>query len=409
MALATASSASVYDGVLSTPASLMDRISKEHPITVELGIEYSHPELPSIAGVVVENSSTSTVLSPRTGTVASDYPDTFAQTLKIQFLLDPTVRSAISLKTFLPLDSLARLDSGNTYQPEFALYRTGNQRPRVVLNYGRDFGGPFRFGLGLDVGFSVNAAANVFLQSGAGTVSDQRISAKLKPTLIPQASFGYESWTLTFKGENKADFQLDTQAAARIFSGSAGIDFQYTSSSALFFDPMSLDLDGTAELNSSFGIKYGLSYQWWSRYTAHAAVIRSSVPVNCNGNAGCNSVFTSGLDPSFIAHNLLVPESVLEYRFGSDQLSLGYRFKDSIFSNLPSGNSNYLDPPRHDLDLGYSSRTLAGWEWKIHLGLSRLTSQTVVKLDSSSIGGPGYSVSGWLYGGGVNVAIPFKN
>jgi hypothetical protein len=100
----------------------------------------------------------------------------------------------------------------------------------------------------------------------------------------------------------------------------------------------------------------------------------------------------------------------LVFKSGDDAYELDYQYKDSIFKDLPAvGQGNYLDPPRHDLKLGYTHPTAAGWDWNIHASLSRLTSQTVVKSDPTAIGGPGYSVDGWLYGGGLSVAIPLKD
>lgn len=403
---------SLLDGELSSPVSVHQMLKAEHNITIELGLEFSHPALPTIHNVVIENPSTSTaVTSPQKGDVRSDYPDTFAQTLKVQALLNPEHRWTAAVKTYLPLNGLTQVDTGNVYQPEFVLYRAESQRPRVLLTSGLDLNPDWRVGLGLDVGFSVSAQANVFLQSGAGTVSDQRISAKVKPSFVPQAAVAYQNYTFTVRGENKANFDLSTIAGARIFSSvSAGVDFSYSSQSALFYQPWQLELTGENRVSEKLFLKYGLSYELWSGYQARAAVIRSDIPVSCpSGASDCTPQFSSGQLPAFKARNLWVPELGMVIALGKDSIEWDYQFKDSIFKSVPTGTGNYLDPPRHDLKLGFTHPAESGLEWNIHTSVSRLTEQTVVKSDSNDIGGSGYQVSGWVYGGGVSVAIPFKN
>ena len=79
----------MFDGEMNSPGSILPLLSEAKPIAVELGIEYVHQDLASIHNVVVENPSTSTAVSgPVKGDVNSDYPDTVAQTLKLQALLD---------------------------------------------------------------------------------------------------------------------------------------------------------------------------------------------------------------------------------------------------------------------------------------------------------------------------------
>ena len=406
--------ASILDGEMANPTSVHSLLTADHPIAVEVGIEYLHQSLPDISNIVVENYSTSTALAPgasKTGTVSGNYPDTFAQTLKFQALLDAALNFTVGLKTYLPLDGLSQVDTGNIYQPEFALYRAEAQRPRVLLTSGINLGPDWRVGLGVDVGFSVDAQADVFLQSGNGTVSDQRISAKIKPSLLPQASLAYKNYSFTVRAENKSTMELSTTAGARIFSGvSAGVDFNYTSESALFYQPWQFEFNGQNKLFDNLNFKYGLSYELWSGYEARAAVIQSDVPIDCPSGAGnCEPQFSSGQEPSFKARNIWVPEVAFDYVMQNDTLEFGYRFKDSIFAGLPTGTGNYLDPPRHDVLVGFTHQTEKGWTWNIHGQVSRLTNQTVVKSDPTDIGGPGYSVSGWLYGGGFSVAVPFKN
>jgi len=409
-ALSGSAQASILGGELMAPSSLHSLIQKEKPITIEVGIEYLHPDIPSIRHVVVENEATSTVSSPQYGNVDSQYPDVFAQTLKAQAIVDLDRMWSVSLKTYLPLNSLAQLDTGYIYQPEFVLYRAEAQRPRVLLATGMNLNPDWRVGVAADVGFSVSAQANVFLQSGSGKYSDQRLTAKLKPTLVPQASIQYRDYTFTVRGENKATFDLGTAASAQVFgSVNAGISYAYTSESAMYFEPWEFEFAGKTRLNKVVQLKWGASYQLWNGYQARAALIKS-VTSDCSQSGGnnCSTTFSSSLAPAYRARNLIVPEAGFAFQWGDNLYEIDYRFKDSIFKDLPTENGNYLDPPRHDVILGVTIPTRSGWEWSLHAQVSRLVSQTVVKSDSNEIGAPGYTASGWLYGGGANVAIPFN-
>ena len=403
-----------FDGFLESPSDLSPVLQEKSPFVVELGFDYLHPDIKPIQNIVVENPRTSTLTTNRYGDVLNQYPDVFAQTLKAQLLLDPKSKWTANLKTFLPLNSLAQLDTGNIYQPEFVLYRSEMQRPRLSLSSGLNLNEDWRVALGTEIGFSIQSEVNVFLQSGDGKYSDQRVSAKLKPVFAPLASAAFQNYTLTVKAENKSTLDLDANAGARVFgSVGAGINFSYATQSVAYFDPWTFKFAGKNNISSKWNGSWALSYELWSRYQARAAVIQSSVPASCPDNPGsCTPVFNAGQSPAFQGRDLWVPELGLEYLWGDIHLQLDYRYKDSIFKDVPKLNGNYLDPPRHDFKLTAIFPTLSGAAWSVYLAGSRLVPQTVIKSDSSEIGatadGRGYVAQGWLYGGGASLTLPLK-
>jgi hypothetical protein len=411
--LGTESQASPFVGSIAGPGSvhrMLDRAlmeGKKPRYTVELGFEYLHTSLKPFEGIVLENATTSSNASTVTGNLDSEYPDVFAQMLKIQILWDEESRWVSTVKSYLPLNAIAQIDTGYIYLPEYVLYRAEMQRPRIQVGLGRDFGRDWRLGLGVDVGFQVTTTANVFLQNGSGKLSDQRISARLKPSFVPQMSVQYQNTEFVIRSENKIPFELQTNAGARVFSGGAGVDFSYRSQSAIYFDPWSFELRTALQVLEATTIRPGVAYQLWSRYQARAATIAGDITNNCNGNAGCSTVFAPTGSPEFAARNLLVPELSIDQQLGDHHIDFGYRFKDSIFSGLPTGAGNYLDPPRHDLWLGLRWITSRGWEIGVNLQGSFLMTQTVVKSDPSQMGGPSYQAGGTLIGGGVRLAVPF--
>jgi hypothetical protein len=407
-----AAGATPFIGEMTGPGTMHSRIADPasgRKYVVEIGFEYLHPKFDDFSNIVTENPDPSVTTDDVRGNFAHDYPDVFAQTLKVQAVIGEASRTTVSLKTYLPLNSMSQLDTGYIYLPEFVLYRAEAQRPRIQIGAGTDLSENVRVGLGLDVGFAVNGTANVFLQSGAGRYSDQRIAAKLKPSLIPQASLQVGDYQFIVRGENKAMMKIDADVGGRFFGGGAGIDFTYVTESALYFDPWSFELHGRNALTSEggFAVTYGLAYQLWSRYQARAAIIADDINNNCNGNSGCTPVFARTQTPEFDARNLFVPQVGIELLRGDNRYELGYRFKDSIFRGVPTGNTNYLDPPRHDFWLGATFALANGWQWGANLQVSRLVPQTVLKSNASSIGGPGYTAAGWLMGGGVRLTLPF--
>src|SRR5690606_20078761 len=129
---------------------------------------------------------------------------------------------------------------------------------------------------------------------------------------------------------------------------------------------------GRNALSSAWTLTYGVAYQLWSRYQARAAIIADDITNNCNGNAGCASVFARTATPEFDARDLWIPQVGVETLWGDQRWELGYRFKDSIFRGLPTGGStNYLDPPRHDFWLGATFPLSNGWSWGANAQVSR--------------------------------------
>ena len=371
-----------------------------HSVVVDFGIEYAHPSFSPIRDVVIRNPRTTGDAAPVSGTVDQSYPDVFAQTLNAQFLLNSDSNAILQLRSFLPLNSFAQMDTGNTDLPEFVLYRAENQRPRISLLAELDVIRDLRFGLGFDLGFGVTSEATVFLQSGDGKSSSQRISATVKPKFIPIATMDWAGYRLMVKGENRVDFSFRTDSGASIFPPlNASFDVTYLSNSALYYDPWMFDISKVFDLSTlaldTWSVQLGLSFQLWSGFVSRSAVIES-----------VSGTFSNGIGPEFKARNLLVPRIGIEKGFTSSRWSLDYAFKDSIFAQTPSGVGNYLDPPRHTASVGAVFPLRSGWEWGTSLQVARLGPQSVVKSNATEIGAPGYVASGWLYGGNIHVTIP---
>ena len=376
--------------------------SNSTPIVLGFGFQYLHPEFQPIENVIIRNNKTTSDPAPVSGKVEQNYPDVFAQILDLKVRVHERTNATIRFHSFFPLNSFAQMDTGNTYLPEYVLYRVENQRPRLSTIAEFDIVENMRAGFGIDLGFGVTSEANVFLQSGAGKVSNQRVSATVKPRVVPILSFEVNDYLFVVRGENKVSFSLNSAAGASVFPPlSASFDVTYQSNSALYYDPWKFDLSRRHSLSllglESWHLGWGASYQLWSGYEARAAVI-----------SGISGTFSNGQAPQFKTRTLLVPRVSLEKRFERARWELEYQFKDSIFTDTPSGSGNYLDPPRHTAVLSAMLPLGEGMEWGASIQVARLSSQSVLKSDTTEIGAPGYTASGWLYGGSLNVTVPFQ-
>jgi hypothetical protein len=413
--LLNSAQASVFEGIGSTATTVHHQLNPDQPFVAEFGIHFMRTSFPKMTDVVVENPQTSTQATAQYGTIQPETPDILVQTLFLQTYLREIDRFTVALKSSLPLNGLAVLDTGSIYRPEYVLYRQTKQRPEVTLFSGIDLAKDFRIGLGVDVGFSVTAQADVFLQAGSNQYSDQRIVAKMKPFFVPIAAVELSDWTASVRGENRSKLDLNASAGARVFGTvAAGINFDYLSSSTLYYQPWAFEISHVWQLSPNVVLRPSLGYELWTGFQSPAAVIVNSVPNNCNGQPGCTATFSPGAQPEYRARNIWVPAVGVAFgQIENGQFRLGYRYKFSIFESTPTGIGNYLDPPRHDGLIGYRFALQSGIELGYFIQGSRLVSQTVVKSNSTEIGATsptsrGYQAGGWWYGAGLEVSIPFS-
>jgi len=115
-------------------------------------------------------------------------------------------------------------------------------------------------------------------------------------------------------------------------------------------------------------------------------------------------------------------------RFGEEVLlsetatvRVGYAYRPSILKGVSNGEGNYLDPPKHmiNLGLGLIYRHFMGFEVQnhvdFHFSYQYLELQHIVKTAGNEtgnasdpkIGTPGYDAGGNLLGGGVSLSLAF--
>jgi hypothetical protein len=386
------------------------------------------PSFKPIDGVTLENSYTGdrTSTNERTGSVVDDYRTTLGQAIGASFVLAPDWhRLSAGLTLYSPFDQLGFTDTGETYIPEYVLYRARNQRPQIELGLGGQLGEHLFLGAGLHIGFGISANGTVFLQASDGKPSTMRVTASIKPKASPLLGWLWqeERWSVgqVLRASNAASSELAFNSSARAFGDLAALDIRFSALSSLFYDPATLETGWTWQYSPVHRLMLQLDLQAWRSFESPALNIKEpqdSCTLNPGGGSCSNLIVSASSLPSLPLQNILIPRIAQEWTLAKLDVRAGYAYRPSIFSALPTGAGNYLDPPRHMASLG------AGWriapalglshpiELDAHLQFQQLVTQKIEKDPNTEageagtkIGAPGYSAGGRVWGGGVSISM----
>jgi hypothetical protein len=405
----------------------------EKRLLLQLGVISMNPSFIDIGNVVTENDFTSDQITH--SNVDTDYRSTLGEELGLVYSLFPEFGNlTFGIVGYLPFEQIAYMDTGETYVPEYVLYRARTQRPQVELGLGADVTRNFHVGVGLHVAFALTGAGTVFLQTEKSTPSTMRFSASLKPKVAPQFGLLYTSDTETDSEPPRftlgavlrlpvtSDNAFYLRSAGRFLGKDTGaLDFHFDAVSALFYDPLTIEI-GTSFLTVPEARTYlQIEFQGWSKFEPPALLIVNPTNESCpTGN--CAIPLSEGQRPAFSYRNIIVPRIGEEIQLGRFTLRAGYAYKQSIFNddgNGPSGAGNYLDPSKHVLTagVGYHFDRFLSFDVPCDIDFNfayhHLITQRVVKTAGdergtgagSKIGAPGYEAGGKIYGGGVSLSL----
>ena len=427
-ALAGSGVAGGFDGFAAyqNPAGLpLIGRSGDDRLALSYGLIYMQPSFDDINGIVLENSVTSSATS--VGNVNNDYRATFGQVLGISYKLFPDFGGlTLGLVTYLPMNQFDYLDTGESYVPEYTLFRTRTQQPQVDVGIGANVADSLHLGMGLRFSFSVTSSADAFINSAGNGVSTVRFSASVKPVVAPY--FG------TLFTSPKSDFTLgavvrlpvvlnytldvNTKAAAAGFL--PAVPFSFTAASSLTYDPLTVEFGGTLPGPLQTKIYLQLDFQQWNQYQAPMLVIANPQISGC-GSSPCGIILAAGPNLDFNTRNIWVPHLGVEKETESNIYRIGYQYHPSIFSSPPNGSGNYLDPDRHIMTAGVGfkfKRFLSyerPWNLDLHAAYQALIAQNITKAPGdengnpagAKIGSPGYEAGGKIYGGGASISFVF--
>ena len=410
----------------SNPASIANETGSRFQI--EVGMLWMNPEFTPIRNVIVENGYVGDSLStsPLIKDVDTNYRSTWGQTFGANFKVFPDWRNfSVGAALFAPMQQLAYMDSGEAFVPEYLLYRSRTQKPQVALGIALELGHGWNFGLGAQLAYSLTSSATAFLQTQPSKPSTLRFASSLKSKLTPHLGLHYQSnepgssfnLGAVIRLESSSPNEIYLKSAARAFGNYAALDFNFASKSTLFYDPL------TIELGTSFATPFleawnaksiaQLDYQAWKNFEAPTLTIIDPITEGC-GTTSCGILISQGNNPKIPTRNIFIPRLGEEIQINSTTLRLGYTYKPSILSELPSNAGNALDPPKQTFTLGL------GWKLPVqidlHFAYSILQTQTITKTagDESGalngdrkIGSPGYEAGGKIYGGGITLGLAF--
>lgn len=435
-ALAGAGAAWGFEGyaTYSNPAALA--LPKTERLTLSYGLLAMQPSFTEIQNVVIENDVTSDRV--RRGDVDTSYRGTVGQSIGLIYLMTPPrekpLNFSLGVTAYLPLNHLAAFDTGESYVPEYFLYRSRTQRPQIDVGLGVSRHTESRtasLGFGVHLGYSLTANGTLFLQGDSSRVSTMRFSSSIKPKASPYFGALYASndgaftTGLVFRLPLNSASTMVLNSGARLFGDLAALDFNFKATSALYYDPMSLELGGSWKYNSRGRLLAQFDFQAWNLFEAPSLYINDPEVTGCSdsGAGSCSGglEIASSADGQFQFRNILIPRLATEYELpGYRVIRLGYAYRQSILRNDLSGAGNYLDPSKHILTAGLGfrfDRFLSfdqPFTLDLHASWQQLISQSVEKAPGDEngqgtgdlkIGAPGYEVGGKIFGGGLSLSL----
>lgn len=379
------------------------------------------PSFTPISNIVVQNGFT--LDTETTQNADLNYRSTFGQLLGLSYrLLPDTANLTLGLVTFLPLNQTMYIDTGFSYQPEYVLYRSRTQRPQIEMALGADLGRGFHFGAGVHVGYALTTNADATLQSATSNdTSSMRMVASMKPKASPYFGLlvappddpGAYSAGIVVRLPLTAPNTAIVQSRARVTSLPANpIDFYFDASSALNYDPLTVELGGSYRWLSALRTSVQADFQRWAPFQAPVMVLKN--------NATSGIILEESKGPLFAYRNIWIPRVGQEVEIGpSTILRLGYAYRPSFIQGLPTGVGNYLDPPKHifSAGAGFRFKSFLGLatpaQLDLHLSYHQLITQHVVKTSGDEtgnasnrkIGAPGYDAGGRVLGGGLSLSL----
>lgn len=408
----------------SNPAGLSG--PSERRLKIGFGLLDMVPDILPITNVVVENNYVSDKSPDRTGTVDTDYRATFGQVLGLSYILDPEWhRLAFGFTAFIPLEQLGYFDSGEVYAPEYFLLRSRTQRPQFDLGLSMELSPGLSLGFGLHMAYSLTANSSVFLQSDSTKPSSLRLGASLTPKLSPTLGLFFNpspglSLGSVIRFPVRSPAEVNLQSGVRLTTFLPALDVNFLGSSAIFYDPLSIETGLNWKVFDDTRLHLQLDYQAWSQYETPALQVADPSIGDCQGTP-CTPGFTvsPSNNPTFAFRDIVIPRVGIEKTAGNLAFRAGYSYRPSVLQTLSVGAGNYLDPSRHEFSLGLGVAIAHFLHFEIpctidfHGSVQSMVTETITKLpgneigdvSGSKIGAPGYEAGGKIVGGGVSLSL----
>lgn len=396
----------------------------ERQFSFGFSLMYSKTDFSPISGVVVENTFVSD--KRREDSVDVAQRDTFGQAIGARVQLVPDWWNLSAGATiFLPLAQTAYVDTGERYTPEYFLYRARTQRPQIIAGLAVNPLDGLYVGGGIQVSLNLTSRADVFLNTNPAKPSSSRFQSSIQPRALPHFGVGYEpqgtflegtAWSAVLRTAATSSSYLTLNSGARVFGDNGAFSFGADSYSALYYDPLTVEM-ALALPHFGWGrLLIQVDYQGWAPFRVPAMSIDNPQTGTCETQPYCSNQVTPSSVFETKFRDIWVPRFAEEVAFGNSILRAGYSYRPSIIASSPVANENYVDPNRHSISLGYSHkfpnlfknpiRLDASFHVQI-LEASHITKTAAADSTEDPIGYPGYDVGGTVFGGNLGLVIDF--
>lgn len=354
-----------------------------------------------INNIAVNTSINSEKTSAEYGSMDMNYPAQALYSIHGNFKLFKNGNNKIGFSFFSPIDKFTEVDSGDSFRPEYVMYRSRYKRSMANINFAVKKSEKLSWSFGLFTGIQSSGRSHVVArENGSAEPTNGKIKFNATPSVTPTFSFFYklspQSYSyFTFQNEMKSNFKNNAKGLTPI--GASSLKFNWDISALVYYDPRIYRLGYGKEFNN-YAIKLCLEYQDWSGY--------KTPKLQFAANSG--SILTGGKEYEVMkTQNILIPKIAFEIPTKKSNWYIGYFFKQSPLKNNLNEAGNSLDTDVHSLSFGRSSKVkLLNNDFKMHISsqVNHLVEKKVTKTNNQEdntsgvkIGAPGYKVGGTVF------------
>lgn len=367
--------------------------------TFSIGVQGATTSLGGINQVVTNNPSLGAPLS--SSNVDTSTPDTLLYDIAYQCALYKGEHPLhLGITVVAPFQRILESETPNDFQPQYSMYMTDTQRFTPSLNLSMALTDEFAVGIGANIYIVQGTSSHQTLPAGenSNSVFSSDVRTGVAPAIgVAFAPTSYLRLGLSYRGKENYQSEVDEDATISLVGPN---DLLFSNTTSLAYDP-DMFLAGLA-ISDENGNTYSAAgkYEAWGGYNGAA--------VQMSFSGAYSSTFSQSL-PSTPFHDIITLHLGYQHQFLRDVFRLGYAY---VPTPVPDPNTNQganiLDANKHEAFIGWGHR----WEHFFLDGILKLDLMgfldylvplNVVKINSQSIGYPGYTIGGTIFGYGLTL------
>src|SRR5690606_28577805 len=257
-------------------------------------------------------------------------------------------KTKLGVSLFLPFKKFAEISTGDTYLPEYAMYRSRNNR--TLFN--ASLIGPITKTLSASIGFYTGLQSSGETELiGRNSGSNEPSSGKLVFNASPSTALTFslsKEWKnsqayFSFQDYMKSEFKNKAYGYTPLDNTASSFPYNLNLNSLLYFDPRIVRL-GYIHHKSEWSFFSMLEYQDWSEY--------ETPKLKLENNGGV--IISSDDFEKISTNNVFIPHLGLSYRFDSQQIHAGLSYRPRVIESNLSSSGNTIDTDLFNLSFGHS-------------------------------------------------------